>query len=92
MPRCYDFERGELGFRCSYGIEHVLLGFKPGDPEAVVGRAVCADGGGDNREVYVCDPVSHTAGAAEGDDDEVVGCVCCDEAGDVGDEAVFEFC
>lgn len=51
--------------------------------------------GADSRwaggEIDVCKPVSYAPAAAEAQDDELVGCVCCDEASYVCCEAVFEF-
>lgn len=33
--------------------------------------------------LYVIDPIFYCAGAAEGQDEEVIGCVCSEEAADV---------
>lgn len=35
------------------------------------------------NNLYVIDPIFYCAGAAEGQDEEVVGCVCGEEAADV---------
>lgn len=69
------------------GVEHAVAGLGPGGVEAAEGVAAVADvGRGHDGEVEVGQVVADGAGAAEGDDDEVVGAVGGDEAGDVGDE------
>lgn len=58
-------------------------------PEPAVRPAAVADvGDALLDEVQVCDPGVDGAGAAEGEDEEFVGCVCGEKAGDV---AVFVF-
>jgi hypothetical protein len=41
--------------------------------------------------LHVGDPVAYAPAAAEGNYDELVGCVGCNEAGYVGGDAVLEF-
>lgn len=41
--------------------------------------------------MHVGDPVAYAPAAAEGNYDELVGCVGCDEAGYVGGDAVLKF-
>ena len=41
--------------------------------------------------MHVGDPVAYAPAAAEGNYDEFVGCVGCDEAGYVGGDAVLKF-
>lgn len=69
------------------GGKDALSGLGPGGVEASEGMAAGADVGRvDEREAEVREVVADGAGAAEGDDDEVIGAVGGDEAGNVGDE------
>jgi hypothetical protein len=88
---CDEFVIRVLGARGGDGGEDGFLCFEPRAPEAVGCEARGADGCRERGEHEVGDPVAYGAGAAEGEHDELVGGVGGDEAGYVGDEAVFEF-
>lgn len=60
------------GCERSYGLRDTVAGVHPGLPEAAVDGAAVAEGGGDEFEVEVGNPVFDGGTAAEGDDDELV--------------------
>lgn len=64
-----------------YCVQNASLGLEPGAPETCCSIAVTANGGWCVGEVEVGDPVPDGARAAEGNYDELVRCVCGDEAG-----------
>jgi hypothetical protein len=85
-----DFVVGVLDLRCLDGGEHVCLSFEPRLPEPDRATACGADGGGRDGEVEVGEPVADAAGAAEGEDDELVGSISGDETCHIGFDGADE--
>lgn len=64
-------------------VQDVGLCLEPGVPETSRGVAVAADGCRNVGELDIGDPIADRARAAEGNDNELVRCIDCDEASDV---------
>lgn len=84
MTGSHDLEIRILGFSKRKSSLHALFRFHPTVPETDASGAVEADIRGDDGENQVGDPVADGNRAAEGNDDELVGCVCGDETGNIG--------
>ena len=86
MASNHDLETRVEVSRCVDCSHDIGAGFLPGIPEALRGLAVGADVSINDWELDVGDPISETAAAAEGDDDELVCSVIGYEASDVGED------